>query len=201
VGDYGGGEHRTGQQLEQAHVALAFKGLRSTDEDVFAAQVYSTVLGGGMSSRLFQEAREKRGLCYTISTFGSSYRDTGLFGVYAGTSDEDLPELRNVVAGEMRAVAEKAEEDETARARAQIKAGMLMGLEQASSRCEQIAAHLFTYGRLFSTEELIARIDAVDTKAVSRVSANVLKDSQLTLAAMGPVGKLGSYDRVAQRFA
>jgi predicted Zn-dependent peptidase len=200
-GSYGGGEHRTGQQLEQAHVALAFKGLSSTDEDVFAAQVYSTVLGGGMSSRLFQEAREKRGLCYTISTFGSSYRDTGLFGVYAGTSDEDLPELMNVVAGEMRSLAESAGEDETARARAQIKAGMLMGLEQASSRCEQIAAHLFTYGRLLSTDEIIARIDAVDTKAVSRVGANVLKNSKLSLAAMGPVGKLGSYDRVAQRFA
>jgi predicted Zn-dependent peptidase len=200
-GTYGGGEHRTGQQLEQAHIAFAFKGLRSTDEDVFAAQVYSTVLGGGMSSRLFQEAREKRGLCYTISTIGSSYRDTGLFGVYAGTSNEDLPELMSVVAGEMHGLAEKAGEDETARARAQIKAGMLMGLEQASSRCEQIAAHLFTFGRLLSTEEVIARIDAVDTKAVSRVAANVLKNSKLSLAAMGPVSKLGSYDRVAQRFA
>jgi predicted Zn-dependent peptidase len=201
-GSYGGGgEHRTGQQLEQAHVALAFKGFSSLDEDVYAAQVYSTVLGGGMSSRLFQEAREKRGLCYTVSTFGASYRDTGLFGVYAGTSDDDLPELMNVVAGEMRSLAEKAGEDETARARAQIKAGMLMGLEQASSRCEQIAAHLFTYGRLLSTEELIARIDAVDTKAVSRVAAKVLQNSKLTLAAMGPVGKLGSYDRVAQIFA
>ena len=200
-GSYGGGEHRTGQQLEQAHIALAFRGLPSTHEDVFAAQVYSTVLGGGMSSRLFQEAREKRGLCYTISTFGSSYRDTGLFGVYAGTSDEDLPELISVIAGEMNAVAENANEEETARARAQIKAGMLMGLEQASSRCEQIAAHLFTYGRLLSTEELIARIDAVDTKAVRRVAADVLKKSKLSLAAMGPVGKLGSYDRVAQRFA
>lgn len=201
AGSYGGGEHRTGQQLEQAHVALAFKGLKSTDDDVFAAQVYATVLGGGMSSRLFQEAREKRGLCYTISTFGSSYRDTGLFGVYAGTSDADLPELMSVVAGEMHDVAANAGEDETARARAQIKAGMLMGLEQASSRCEQIAAHLFTFGRLLSTDEVIKRIDAVDTKAVSRVAANVLKNSKLTLAAMGPVGKLGSYDRVAQRFA
>jgi len=107
----------------------------------------------------------------------------------------------NVIAGEMRSVAEKVGEDETARARAQIKAGMLMGLEQASSRCEQIAAHLFTYGRLLSTEELVARVEAVDTKAVSRIAAKVLKNSKLTLAALGPVGKLGSYDRVAQRFA
>lgn len=201
AGRYGGGEHRTGQQLEQAHIALAFRGIPSTHEDVFATQVLSTVLGGGMSSRLFQEAREKRGLCYTIATIGSSYRDTGLFGVYAGTSNEDLPELMSVVAGEMSAVAAAVTEDETARARAQIKAGMLMGLEQASSRCEQIAAHLFTYGRLLPTDELIARIDAVDTKAVSRVAANVLRNSKLSLAAMGPVDMLGSYDRVAQRFA
>jgi predicted Zn-dependent peptidase len=176
-------------------------GFRADDDDIFAVQVYSTVLGGGMSSRLFQEAREKRGLCYSIHTFGSSYRDTGLFGVYAGTSAADAPELVRVIAGEMKSLAAEAGEDEVARARAQIKSGLLMGLEQATARCEQIAAHMFTYGRILDTRELIAKIDAVDTKAVSRIAAKVLSNGALTLAALGPVGTLGSYDRVAQRFA
>jgi predicted Zn-dependent peptidase len=159
------------------------------------------VLGGGMSSRLFQEAREKRGLCYSIHTFGSTYTDTGLFGVYAGTSAADAPELMEVIAGEMRSLAGRAEEDEVARARAQIKSGLLMGLEQASARCEQIAAQMFTYGHLLDTREIIAKIDAVDTNAVSRIAAKVLANAKLSLAALGPVGALGSYDRVAKRFA
>jgi predicted Zn-dependent peptidase len=198
---YAGGEFRAEDDLEQAHLALALPGFRSNDEDTYAVSVYSTVLGGGMSSRLFQEAREKRGLCYSIHTFGSSYADTGLFGVYAGTSAADAPELVNVIAGEMKSLAENAGEDEVARARAQIKSGLLMGMEQASARCEQIAAQMFTYGRLMDTRELIAKIDAVDTKAVSRVAAKVLSNGGLTMAALGPVGTLGTYDRVAKRFA
>jgi predicted Zn-dependent peptidase len=198
---YAGGEFRTDGDLEQAHLALAFPGIRADDEDIFAAQVYSTVLGGGMSSRLFQEAREKRGLCYSIQSFGSSFRDTGLFGVYAGTSAGDAPELVQVIAGEMQSLAVDATDEEVARARAQIKAGILMGLEQATSHCEQIAANMFTYGRMVDTQELVAKIDAVDAKAVSRIGARILKGGALSLAALGPVGTLGSYDRVAQRFA
>jgi len=198
---YAGGDFRDDDDLEQAHVALAFPGFRADDDDIFAVQVYSTVLGGGMSSRLFQEAREKRGLCYSIHTFGSSYRDTGLFGVYAGTSAADAPELVNVISGEMKSLAGEAGEDEVARARAQIKSGLLMGLEQASARCEQIAGQIFTYGRLLDTRELIAKIDAVDAKTVSRIAVKILSNGALTLTALGPVGALGSYDRVAQRFA
>jgi predicted Zn-dependent peptidase len=198
---YAGGEFRADDDLEQAHLTLAWPGFRADDDDIYAVQVYSTVLGGGMSSRLFQEAREKRGLCYSIHTFGSSYHDTGLFGVYAGTSSTDAPELVNVIAGEMRALAAGASDDEVARARAQIKSGLLMGLEQASSRCEQIAAQMFTYGRLIDTKELIAKIDAVDAATVSRIAAKILSNGSLSLAALGPVGTMGTYDRVAQRFA
>ncbi|MBL9099115.1 MAG: insulinase family protein [Alphaproteobacteria bacterium] len=197
---YAGGEFRAEDDLEQAHLALAFPGFKADDDDIYAVQVCSTVLGGGMSSRLFQEAREKRGLCYSIHTFGSSYTDTGLFGVYAGTSAADAPELVEVIAGEMKSLAGRADEDEVVRARAQIKSGLLMGLEQASARCEQIAAHMFTYGRLFDTREIIAKIDAVDTAAVSRIAAKVLANGGLSFAALGPVGTLGNYDRVARRF-
>lgn len=197
---YAGGEYRDASDLEQAHLALAFRGFRARDEDIYAMQVYATVLGGGMSSRLFQEAREKRGLCYSIHSFASSYRDTGLFGVYAGTSEADAAALLDVVAGEMKALAGAAGEDEVQRAKAQIKSGLLMGLEQASARCEQIAGQYLTYGRLYSPRELITRIEQVDTAAVSRIGAQVLASGPLSLAVLGPAGSLGAYDRVAARF-
>jgi predicted Zn-dependent peptidase len=163
-------------------------------------QVYSTVLGGGMSSRLFQEAREKRGLCYSIQAFGASYADTGLFGVYAGTSGADAQELVHVIAGEMKALASDVEEDELVRAKAQIRSGLLMGLEQASARCEQIAAQYLTFGRLFSPRELIARVDAVDAAAVRRMAARILASGPMSLAVLGPSSQLASYDQIAARF-
>ncbi|MCK7473917.1 MAG: insulinase family protein [Rhodopseudomonas palustris] len=153
-----------------------------------------------MSSRLFQEAREKRGLRYAVHTFGSSYRDTGLIGVYAGTSAADAPELVDVIAGEMKSLAVDASEDEVARARAQI-VRVAYGPRTSLSRCEQIAAHMFTYGRILDTRELIAKIEAVDPKTVTRIAGKVLTQAKLSLAALGPMGALGSYDRITQRFA
>jgi predicted Zn-dependent peptidase len=197
---YEGGEYREDGDLEQAHLALAFRGVHAREDELYAMQVYSTVLGGGMSSRLFQEAREKRGLCYAIHAFGASYADTGLFGVYAGTSAVDAYELVHVIAGEMKALAEAVDDDELVRAKAQLRSGLLMGLEQASARCEQIAGQYLTFGRLFSPRELIARIDAVDANAVSRMAARILGSGPMSLAVLGPSGQLGSYDHVAARF-
>lgn len=200
-GNYVGGEHRGSDDLEQAHLALAFRGFRSNDEDNYAVQVYSTVLGGGMSSRLFQEAREKRGLCYSIHTFGASFSDTGLFGVYAGTSEADTADLIAVIAGEMKSMVTTVTEDEVLRARAQMKSGLLMGLEQSSSRCEQMAGQWFTFGRLLDTRELITKIDSVDVNAVTRIAERVLRSGPLTMSALGPMGNLGSYDSVVGRFS
>ncbi len=197
---YEGGEYREDGDLEQAHLALAFRGVHAREDELYAMQVYSTVLGGGMSSRLFQEAREKRGLCYAIHAFGASYADTGLFGVYAGTSAADACELVHVIAGEMKALAEDVDDDELVRAKAQLRSGLLMGLEQASARCEQIAGQYLTFGRLFSPRELIARIDAVDANAVRRMAARILGSGPMSLAVLGPSGQLGSYDHVAARF-
>ena len=199
-GNYVGGEHRGSDDLEQAHLALAFRGFCSNDEDNYAVQVYSTVLGGGMSSRLFQEAREKRGLCYSIHSFGASFSDTGLFGVYAGTSAADAADLIAVIAGEMKSMVSTVTEDEVLRARAQMKSGLLMGLEQSSSRCEQMAGQWFTFGRLLDARELITKIDAVDVAAVTRIADKVLRSGPITISALGPVGNLGTYDAVAGRF-
>jgi predicted Zn-dependent peptidase len=181
--------------------ADAFKGVHEREDEVYDMQVYSTVLGGGMSSRLFQEAREKRGLCYSIHAFGASYADTGLFGVYAGTSGADAQELVHVIAGEMKALAGNVDDDELVRAKAQIRSGLLMGLEQASARCEQIAGQYLTFGRLFTPRELIARIDAVDAAAVRSMAARILSSGPMSLAVLGPASQLGSYDKIAGRFA
>nr|TFG53367.1 MAG: insulinase family protein [Hyphomicrobiales bacterium] len=197
---YRGGELREVSDLEQAHLAFAFPGVATTDEDLFVAQVYATALGGGMSSRLFQEAREKRGLCYSVYAFAQAHRDTGIIGVYAGTSEEKAGEIAPIIAGEMAALAEGASEEETARARAQIKAGLLMGLESPYARCELIAGHLYAFNRVLSVDELTERLEAVDAAALRRFAEKMCLRGEPTLAAVGPVRRLETQERFAARF-
>jgi len=147
-----------------------------------------------MSSRLFQEARENRGLCYSVFSFASAYADTGQLGVYAGTDPEDLGELMQVVADETRQLIDDPLEDELARARAQLKASLLMGLESCSSVCEDLARQLLCFGRHIPTEEVVAKIDAVDTAAVRRLGSRLLAGKGLTLAAVGPLDALPEVD-------
>ena len=135
-----GGTYIERQDLEQAHLALALEGLPQRDPLLFSLQVFSNILGGGMSSRLFQEVREMRGLCYSISSFHMAYSDTGFFGIYAGTDDDDAPELMQVVMDEMERAVSTITEAEVARAKAQMKAGLLMALESSSARAEQTGA-------------------------------------------------------------
>lgn len=197
---YGGQDKRVAEDLEQVHVTFAFPGVASADDDIFAAQVYVTALGGGMSSRLFQEAREKRGLCYSIYAYAHAFTDGGLVGVYAGTGENEASEISAVVAGEMAALAETANEAEVARARAQLKSALLMGLERPAARTEQIASQLLAYGRVQSIEELTARLDAVDAATVRRFGRRVMMSERPAIAAIGPVSRLESYAAFAQRF-
>lgn len=183
--------------LEQVHLCLAVEGVPYHHEDHYALQVLSTALGGGMSSRLFQEARESRGLCYSVFSFASAYADTGTLGVYAGTDPEDVGELLQVVAEETRALVEDPHEDELARARAQLKASLFMGLESCSAVCEENARQLLCFGRRIPTEEIVAKIDAVDTAAVRRLGRRLLAGKGLTLAAVGPLERLPEVDLTA----
>jgi predicted Zn-dependent peptidase len=196
---YHGGECRELRDLEQIHLVLGFEGLSHADPDFFALQVLSTLLGGGMSSRLFQEVRESRGLAYTIYSWAASYTDTGLFGVYAGTGEDQLAELVPLVCDELVKVSQSVGDGELVRARAQMKAGLLMSLESTYARCEQIARHMHIFGRPLETAEIIARIDAVDAPAVKRVASRIVATTP-TLSALGPVSKLESYDAIARRF-
>ena len=196
---YLGGEKRERRNLEQVHLITGFDGVSYEDPDYHALAVYSTLLGGGMSSRLFQEARERRGLVYSIYSFSQSYDDAGLFGVYAGTGEREARELLPLVANEMLEVCERVSADEVQRARAQLKASTLMALESTSARAEQAARQLQIYGRPIPVEETIARIDEVDEAAVVRVARRVLS-SPLTFAAVGPIAGLEPYERIAACF-
>ncbi len=197
---YGGGDYRQERDLEQAHVTLTFPGVSYDDADFQASQVYAMLLGGGMSSRLFQEVREKRGLAYSIYSFANSYLDGGLFTIYAGTGEKEAEDLLPLLADEVVKVAAKVSEEEVARARAQLKAGLLMSLESSSSRCEQIARQMLIFGQPLTVEDQLARIDAVDAATVSRVAGRLLGAGKPTLAAIGPIGRLEKYQRLTARF-
>ncbi|HTW53895.1 MAG TPA: pitrilysin family protein [Stellaceae bacterium] len=195
---YVGGDHRVERDLEQLHLVLGFPGLPLCDPDYYAAAVLSTAFGGGMSSRLFQEIREKRGLVYAISSFAHSYRDGGLFGVYAGTGEDEAAELLPVLCDETQKLAAGFSEVELARAKAQMKAGLLMSLESTSARCEQMAQHMLIHGTPFDPDDLVRRIDAVDDAAIGRVVAG-WRSGPPTLAALGPAGKLDDFARLEAR--
>jgi len=197
---YAGGDSRTERDLEQVHLVLGFAGLGFRDPDYYAASVVAMALGGGMSSRLFQEVREKRGLVYNISSFTAPYRDGGLLAIYAGTGETEAAEVLALICGESTDFAATLTEADIARARAQMKAGILMGRESPSTRCEQLAQQLLIFDRPLPTEEIVARIEEVDVTAARRVLTRILS-SRPTLACIGPVSRVESYDRLAARLS
>jgi len=180
-----GGTRVIYRDLEQAHLTLALEGVPQSDLSLFSLQVFTNILGGGMSSRLFQEVREKRGLCYSIYTFHAAYSDTGFFGLYTGTDPADAPEMVEVIVDEMNNAVETLTEAEIARSKAQMKAGLLMGLESCSTRAEQMARHILAYGRPLTTDELVARIDAVSIESTRNAARGLLSRSRPAVVALG----------------
>ena len=180
-----GGSRVIRRDLEQAHLTLALEGVPQTDLSLFSVQVFSNILGGGMSSRLFQEVREKRGLCYSIYTFHAAYSDTGFFGLYTGTDPADAPEMMEVIVDEMNNAVETLTEKEIARSKAQMKAGLLMGMESCSARAEQMARHILAYGRPLTVDELVARIDAVSVESTHNAARGLLSRSRPAVVALG----------------
>ncbi len=197
---YVGGEFRELRDLEQAHLVLGFEGIKFTDPDYYPLSVLSVVLGGGMSSRLFQEVREKRGLVYAIYTFASSYSDSGLFGVYAGTGEAEAGEVMGVVCDLLRDLAGTIDSGELKRARAQIRAGVLMSLESTASRCEQLARQLLVLGREIPVAEIAARIEAVDNDALDRIARRIFS-GPATFTALGPVKGAPDFGAMTERLA
>jgi predicted Zn-dependent peptidase len=200
-GRFAGGEHRVVKDLEQAHFSLALEASGYRDPDIYTAQIHSVALGGGMSSRLFQEVREKRGLCYSIYAQAGAFADTGMLTVYSGTSGADIRDLTNLTIAELKRSAEDMTEEEVARARAQMKAGMLMGLESASSRCERLARMTAIWDRVPTLDEIIDKIDAVTVQGVKDYAAALCVRNKPALALYGPVADAPQVEEVAETLA
>ena len=184
---YRGGERREERDLEQAHLALAFEGPGERADSAYAAQIYASALGGGMSSRLFQELRERRGLCYTIFAQAGSFEDTGLVTFYAGTGPDQIGELAELTADELRRAAEGLSRAEIDRARAQMKAGLLMGLESPSARAERLARMVSVWDRVPDLEETVERIDAVTAQSLRAFGEALIARADPAVALLGPV--------------
>jgi predicted Zn-dependent peptidase len=180
-----GGSRIDARDLEQVHIAMALEGLPQRDADLYSLHVFTHIVGGGMSSRLFQEVREVRGLCYSIYAFHSPYADTGMFGLYAGTDQVDAPELMRVVIGEIQSAAETLTEKEVARAKAQMKAGILIALESSSARAEQLARQIIMHGRPIPVEEIVAKVDAVTAESARAAGRALIRRGRPALAVLG----------------
>lgn len=195
------GEFRKDKDLEQAHFALAFESPAYKSDDIYTAQVFSIALGGGMSSRLFQEAREKRGLCYSIFAQTGAYVDTGMTTIYAGTSGDQIAGLARLTIDEIKRAADDMTQAEVDRARAQMKAGMLMGLESASNRAERLARMVQVWGHVPDLSETVAKIDAVDLAGVKAYAEHVAVSAKLAMAVYGPIASTPRLDELEQQRA
>ncbi|MEQ9693758.1 pitrilysin family protein [Shimia sp. SDUM112013] len=196
-----GGEYRTVKTLEQAHFALGFESPSYADPEIYTAQIYTSALGGGMSSRLFQEVREKRGLCYTIYAQTGAYADTGMTTIYAGTSGSQIGELAAITIDELKRAAEDMTAEEIARARMQMKAGLLMGLESPSNRAERQARMLSIWGRIPDLGETVERIDAVTDADVRKFAEHMAATARSALALYGPVQEAPTLEALQERRA
>jgi len=192
-------ERREVKDLEQAHFALAIEGPAFRDADLFTAQIYAAAMGGGMSSRLFQKLREERGLCYTTFAQAGSHDDTGSITIYAGTGAGDIRDLANLTIDELRRATGDMTEAEVARARTQMKAGLLMGLESPSSRAERLARLMAIWDRVPSLSETIERIEAVDLGGIRGYAEKVAREARMAMALYGPVDAAPPLEALRER--
>lgn len=194
-------ETRKVKKLEQAHFALALEGPGYLAPDFYAAQIFSSALGGGMSSRLFQKIREERGLCYTIFAQSGFHDDTGMLTIYAGTGGEDLADLANLTIDEIRRAAEDLTDAEVARSKAQLRASMLMALESPTSQAERMARTLAIWGRIPDPAEVAERIASVTLGEIRDHAQKLITQAQPALALYGPVKSAPSRDKLTERLA
>jgi predicted Zn-dependent peptidase len=195
---FGGGSRVEKRELEQVHIAMALPGVAVTDDALYSLQVFTNILGGGMSSRLFQEARERRGLCYSIYSFHIPYSDTGMFGLYAGTDAADTAELMRVIVGEILGAADSITEPEIARSKAQMKAGLLMALESSGARIEQLARQMITRGRPIPVDELVEKVDAVTIESARAAGRALIARGKMATAVIGLGSGLESAAAIAE---
>lgn len=197
---YVGGDHRQQKDLEQTNMILAFNGLNYHDPDYYALSVLGVIMGDGMSSRLFQEIREKRGLVYSVGTFIDAYSDAGLFGIHAGTGPQLMAELMPVLCDSLIHAAGTFTDEELSRAKAQFRAQNLMALEGTFRRADRLAQNIIKYGRPIALEETLAKIDAVTKEDLDRLARRIFNTAP-TFATVGPQAAVESYEQIEKRLA
>jgi predicted Zn-dependent peptidase len=179
------------KDIEQAHVSIATEGLSVSDADKYVVAVLDLCLGGNVSSRLFQEVREKRGLVYTINSFRESHQDGGLFGVYAGCSPRHVKQVMSLVSKELkRTKKEGYTEDEITRAKTQLRSELLLGLESMRSRASRNAYSELYFGRQLTVEEIVKSVDEVSAEAVCRLANKLFVPETLSFVVVGPSDEL-----------
>lgn len=193
---YVGGCYFENRDLEQAHLALGFRGCKYCTEEYYPSIIFSTLFGGGMSSRLFQEIREKRGLVYTVYSFTASHTQDGLFGIYAGTGPKDLKTLLPVVVDEIKKVCnEKVQIKELNRAKTQLKASMLMSLESSSATAEVLARQVLIFDRIIPVDEMVQRIEKVTLDDIQNVAQKIFS-TKPTYTLLGSIKERVEYDEL-----
>jgi predicted Zn-dependent peptidase len=196
---FSNGHKKVVKNLEQAHFAMGLEACGYKHEDFYIAQTFSSLFGGGMSSRLFQEVREKRGLCYSIFSQLAAYSDVGLFTIYTGTSEQSVASISDIIVDELKRVSDDLEAKEVDRARIQMKAGLLMGLESSSARAERLARLVSIWGKVPDLNETIEKIDSVDIKKVRAFSEKLVSNKRIAVTAYGPVEKVRSFGEIQDR--
>ena len=190
---YIGGQQFETRDLHEVQIYLGFEGFPYGHENFYAIQMLSLILGGGMSSRLFQVAREEKGLCYSVFASHLGFEDTGLIAINAATGKEDISELMDVIIGELSKIGNDVTEDEVTIAKAQIKANLMMALESPSTRSSQIARQVLVYGRVLEKAEIFSKLDAINADDIRNLAKLVFSQRVPTLTAVGPVnGELSS---------
>ena len=195
---YTGGEYRQNKDLEQVNLVLGFDGVDYFSDHYYATSVYAAVLGSGMSSRLFQEIREKRGLVYSISSFSSSYTDTGNFGIYAGTGSKEIKELIPVLCDQLSIDAKTFAPEELQRAKALFKSSLLMGNESTSRRAQSNATQQLLFNRVIPPAEKMEKINAITLEDLEQARLRIIK-SAITLSAIGPIENLENLESISKR--
>jgi predicted Zn-dependent peptidase len=194
--DYTGGAYREKRDLMDAHILLGFQGRAYHARDFYASQILAGILGGGMSSRLFQEVRERHGLCYSVYAFHWGFSDSGIFGIQAATGADDIKALVPVVMTELAKIAENIDQQGIDRARAQIRSGLLMTQESPAARAGQLARQMMLFGRLISNEELMERLENINTDRLTDLAGRLFFGEKITLSAVGPIDQLVSLEEM-----
>ncbi|MBQ4875285.1 MAG: insulinase family protein [Rickettsiaceae bacterium H1] len=195
--EYKGGDFREKRDLEQIHIALGFNGCSYYDNSYYPIQVLSLILGGGMSSRLFQEVREKHGLAYSIAAFNKSYKDVGLLTIYSGTEPDKIQKLLDIVSKEVKKIADKINEDELKRAKSQIKSSLLMNMENNSSRVDVAGSSYVRYDRYVSKQEILEKIDCITTGQLEDLMKSILESCQpITVTSIGKIDKVPDFNDI-----